>query len=78
MFDVKCFLPLDEDWEEKDAELALLAGSRGRAMYTASTGGPKTVDHTWTVKSFKEAQALKRKLETVKKARVTVREAISS
>ncbi len=78
MFDVKCFSTLDEEWEDRDAQLTEAAGSKGRAMYTASTGGGKTVDHSWTVRSFKEAQALKRDLEAVGGVRVTIREAISS
>ncbi len=78
MFEVKCFSALDEQWEERDAELAKLAGGQGHAMYTSTTGGVKTVDHTWTVRSFKEAQALKAKLETVGGVSITIREGTSS
>ena len=78
MFEVKCFSKLDEEWEERDAQLTRLAGGKGRAMFTSTTGGGKVVDHSWTVRSFQEAQMLKGKLETVGGVRVTIREAISS
>jgi len=78
MFEVKCYSLLDEEWEERDAEMTKLAGGKGQALFTASTGGPKTVDHTWLVKSFKQALALKAKLETVMGTRITIREGITS
>lgn len=78
MFEVKCFSKLDDEWEDRDAQLTKLAGGKGRAMFTSSTGGGKVVDHSWTVRSFKEAQVLKARLETVGGVKITIREAISS
>ena len=77
MFEVCCYSPLDEDWEDRIKEMTRVVGWQGQSMYTATSSGVREIDTTWLVKTLGEAQEIKVRLETIGKVRISIREAIT-
>ena len=70
MFEVRTTSPLDTDWLERDDKITVAAGRRS----DFSGAGRNQREQGWHVKSFKEAQAMKKRLEAVPEVSVTIRE----
>jgi hypothetical protein len=75
MFEVRTNSPMDDEWQERDAKIKEAAGrisdfSGGGVGDGACMGR----DHGYVVETFAEAQALKKRLETVPLVNVTIRE----
>lgn len=78
MFVVRCVSPLDEKWEERDAQIRRAAGTPSSGSGAGSSGkGPGIRDHEWIVKDFDRAVAMKNRLNLVPGVQATVRELTS-
>lgn len=75
MFDVRTLSPIDERWEERDAELILAVGCRSDARgTTTSKDGQHLREHVWYVATLRGALRYKKYLERVDKVLVTIKE----
>lgn len=70
MFEVICFSPLDEVWEERD-EMIVKAAGRSSDFSGAGCGQR---DHGWVVSTFERAQELKKALDSIPAVHAIIRE----
>lgn len=77
MFEVICYSPLDDEWEDRRVQFEQIMGCKGRMMTTVNSRGVNEADERWWVRSFKEAEHYKALLSSVDKARAVIREAIT-
>lgn len=74
MFLVITRSPLDDEWDERDAQIILMAG-RKSDFNTATNGrDAKYREHIWELSSLNSARELKRRLEKIPHVVATVRE----
>jgi len=75
MFDVVACFELGQDWEAKDRVCEKAARAKAHHGCTENTAGkPGLRKLVWRVKTFEDAQALKKRLELVKAVHVTMHE----
>ncbi len=76
MFLVEATAPLDDQWEERDADILTAAGrkSDGSGASGKSMGGVSCREHHWYVPDFAEANRMRHALLAVPKVYATIRE----
>lgn len=70
-FEVRAISPFDDNWVDRDNDLANAAG---RESDFAGAGINGKRDNGWLVGTFAEARNLKSALETIPEVNVTIRE----
>jgi hypothetical protein len=75
-FVVTCVSPLDDEWETRDEEILRLAGRHSNASSAdaSSKDGRGKREHKFLCTNFREAQSLKRRLESIPFVIATIRE----
>jgi hypothetical protein len=75
MFEVRTNSPFSDDFQERDEKIFAAAGRQ--SDFSGAGVGPNACagrDHGWHVKTFAEAQEMKRRLDALPNVTVTIRE----
>ena len=79
MFEVRCYSPLDEEWESRDDRITEVAGRKsdgsGAAFGVCRGGEMGERDHFWNVETLEKAKELVDKLNQILLVRASFKEA---